>query len=113
MVQKSALKRTSPARISMQLDPLVKPRSVAIVGATERAGPGRALIESLGAIGFTGPIYPVNQNYTTVLNLKCYPTLVELPEAPDIVVFSIRNPLIPAQMELAVKRGARAAVIYD
>ncbi len=97
----------------MKLDPLVKPRSVAVVGATERAGPGRALIELLGAIGFSGPVYPVNPNYTTVLNLKCYPTLMELPEAPDIVVFSIRNPLIPAQMQLAVKRGARAAVIYD
>jgi acyl-CoA synthetase (NDP forming) len=97
----------------MQLDPLVKPRSVAIVGATDRGGPGRAVMESLGAIGFTGPIYPVNPNYATVLNIKCYPTLMELPEAPDIVVFSIRNPLIPEQMRLAVKRGARAAVIYD
>ena len=97
----------------MQLDPLVKPRSVAIVGATDRGGPGRAVMESLGAIGFTGPIYPVNPNYATVLNIKCYPTLMELPEAPDMVVFSIRNPLIPDQMRLAVKRGARAAVIYD
>jgi acyl-CoA synthetase (NDP forming) len=97
----------------MQLDPLVKPRSVAIVGATDRGGPGRAVMESLGAIGFTGPIYPVNPKYATVLNLTCYPSLIELPEAPDIVVFSIRNPLIPEQMRLAVKRGARAAVIYD
>ena len=110
MVQKlSQHGQTSP----MQLDPLVKPRSVAIVGATDRGGPGRAVMESLGAIGFTGPIYPVNPNYTTVLNIKCYPTLMELPEAPDMVVFSIRNPLIPDQMRLAVKRGARAAVIYD
>ena len=97
----------------MKLDPLVKPRSVAIVGATDRGGPGRAVIESLGAIGFTGPIYPVNPKYPTVLNIKCYPSLTELPEAPDIVVFSIRNPLIPEQMRLAVRRGARAAVIYD
>jgi acyl-CoA synthetase (NDP forming) len=97
----------------MQLDPLVKPRSVAIVGATDRGGPGRAVMESLGAIGFTGPIYPVNPKYSTVLNIKCYPSLAELPEAPDIVVFSIRNPLIPEQMRLAVARGARAAVIYD
>jgi acyl-CoA synthetase (NDP forming) len=97
----------------MKLDPLVKPRSVAIVGATDRAGPGRTVIESLGAIGFTGTIYPVNPKYPTVLNIKCYPSLTELPEAPDIVVFSIRNPLIPEQMRLAVKRGARAAVIYD
>jgi acyl-CoA synthetase (NDP forming) len=97
----------------MRLDPLVKPRSVAIVGATDRGGPGRAVMESLGAIGFTGPIYPVNPKYKTVLNVACYPSLTDLPEAPDIVVFSIRNPLIPEQMRLAVKRGARAAVIYD
>ena len=97
----------------MQLDPLVNPRSVAIVGATDRGGPGRTVIESLGSIGFTGPIYPVNPKYPTVLNIKCYPSLTDLPEAPDIVVFSIRNPLIPEQMRLAVQRGARAAIIYD
>lgn len=97
----------------MRLDPLVKPRSVAIVGATDRGGPGRAVMESLGAIGFTGAIYPVNPKYPTVLNTTCYPSLTDLPEAPDVVVFSIRNPLIPEQMRLAVKRGARAAVIYD
>ena len=97
----------------MPLEALVKPRSVAIVGATDRPGPGRSIVESLGAIGFTGAIYPVNPKYPTVLNHVCYPTLTDLPEAPDVVVFSIRNPLIPEQMRLAVKRGARAAVIYD
>ena len=59
------------------------------------------------------PIYPVNPKYPSMLNLTCYPSLTDLPEAPDMVVFSIRNPLIPEQMRLAVKRGARAAVIYD
>jgi acetate---CoA ligase (ADP-forming) len=97
----------------MRLDALVKPGSVAIVGATDRGGPGVAVMESLGAIGFTGPIYPVNPKYTTVRNIKCYPSLTDLPEAPDIVVFSIRNPLIPEQMRLAVERGVGAAVIYD
>ena len=65
----------------MQLDALVKPRSVAIVGATDRPSPARTIIESLGAIGFTGPIYPVNPKYPTVLNLTCYPSLTDLPEA--------------------------------
>src|ERR1700683_907827 len=110
MVQKLSEHRQTSAS---QLDPRVKPRSVAVVGATDRGGPGRAVMESLGAIGFTGPIYPVNPNYATVLTIKFYPTLMELPEARDIVVFSIRNPLIPEQMRLAVSRGARAAVIYD
>src|SRR6516165_11411509 len=97
----------------MRLDPLVKPRSVAIVGATDRVSPARAVIESLGALGFSGAIYPVNPKYHTVLNHVCYPSLAELPEAPDVVVFSIRKTLIPEQMRRAVDRGARAAVIYD
>jgi acyl-CoA synthetase (NDP forming) len=97
----------------MRIDSLVKPRSVAIVGATDRPSPARSVIESLGALGFTGPIYPVNPKYQTVLNHVCYPSLAELPEAPDVVVFSVRKTLIPDQMRRAVDRGARAAVIYD
>src|SRR4029453_8430710 len=110
---KTAQNCCSDKGVPMPLDPLVKPRSVAIVGATDRPGPGRTIIESLGAIGFTRPISPGNPKYPPVLNLTCYPTLTALPEAPDMVVFSIRNPLIPEQVRLAVKRGARAAVIYD
>src|SRR5437870_6053517 len=97
----------------MQLDPLVKPRSIAIVGATDRPGPARSVIESLGVIGFAGTIYPVNPKYPTVRNLVCYPSLTDLPEAPDIVVFSIRKPLLREQMRHAVERAARAAGIYD
>src|SRR5262249_14888870 len=97
----------------MQLDPLVKPRSVAIVGATDRVGPGPSVIESLDAIAFTGAIYPVNPKYQPVRNLVCYPSLPALPEPPDVVVFSIRKPLLLEQVRLAAKRGARAAVIYD
>ena len=97
----------------MQLDPLLKPRSVAVVGATDRPGAGRMIVESLGSIGFTGQIYPVNPKYQTVLNHVCYPSLADLPAPPDVVVFCIRNPLVPEQLRLAVKHGARAAVIYD
>src|SRR5262249_30440046 len=105
--------KARPRVSNMQIDPLVKPRSVAIVGATDRVGPARSVIESLGAIGFAGPIYPVNPKYQTVRNLVCYPSLTDLPEAPDVVVFSIRKPLLLEQVRLAAKRGARSAVIYD
>jgi acyl-CoA synthetase (NDP forming) len=97
----------------MRIDALVAPRSVAIVGATDRPSPSRSLIEALAAIGFAGPIYPVNPKYQTVLNHVCYPTLTDLPEAPDIVVLSVRNSLVPEQIRMAAKRGARSAVIYD
>src|SRR5262249_16962149 len=105
--------KARPRVSNMQLDPLVKPRSIAIVGATDRVGPARSVIESLGAIGFAGPIYPVNPTYQTGPNLVRSPTLPDRPEAPGVVVFSTRKPLLPEQVRLAVKRGARAAVIYD
>src|SRR5262249_42380924 len=97
----------------MQIDPLVKPRSIAIVGAAIRLAPASSVLQSLGAIDFAEPIYLVNPKYQPVRNLVCYPSLTDLPEAPDVVVFSIRKPLLPEQVRLAVKRGARAAVIYD
>ena len=57
----SLLFRRKPAQsLQMQLDPLVNPRSVAIVGATDRARPRPLRVKSLGAIGFSGTIYPVN-----------------------------------------------------
>src|SRR5262249_60183164 len=43
----------------MQINRLVKPRSIAIEGPRDRVGPRRSVIESPGAIGFPGPIYPV------------------------------------------------------
>src|SRR5262249_58934303 len=82
-------------------------------GAPVGIGPARSVIEPFGAIGFAGPIYPVTPNDQPVRNLVCSPSLPDLPEAPDVVVFSIRKPLLPEQVRLAVKRGARAAVIYD
>src|ERR1041384_738225 len=91
----------------MPIEALVKPPSLRLVGA------GRAGLAPRGALGLAGAIYPVNPKYPTVMNHVCYPSLTDLPEAPDVVVFSIRNPLIPEQVRLAIKRGARAAVIYD
>ena len=94
----------------MSLDALLRPKSIAVIGASERPSLGRSLIVSAERIGFEGRIYPINPKYPEILGQRCYPSVEYLPEAPDVVVFSIRNPLIPEQVRLAVKRGARAAV---
>ena len=51
----------------MPLDALFRPRSVAVVGASEKPTIGRRLIHSLDRIGFRGAVYPINPNYATVL----------------------------------------------
>lgn len=70
------------------LDELFAPRSVALVGATETAGSvGRTVMANLIA-SFQGSIYPVNPKRPTVLGVKAYPALSELPERPDLVVIA-------------------------
>jgi acyl-CoA synthetase (NDP forming) len=92
---------------------LLNPRSVAVLGASERASVGRGMVEALERIGFGGAIYPVNPKYTSVGGRNCYASLRELPEPPDVVSFCIRNDGVLENLRAAADHGARAAVIYD
>jgi acyl-CoA synthetase (NDP forming) len=51
----------------MSLDRLLRPRSIAILGASERPSVGRTLVEALEGVGFRGEVYPVNPRYETLL----------------------------------------------
>jgi acyl-CoA synthetase (NDP forming) len=97
----------------MRLDPLFKPRSIAVVGASEKPTIGRRLIASLDRIGFTGSVFPVNPAYATVSGRQCYASIAELPEAPDVAVFCVGHARVLDPLFAAAERGARAAVIYD
>ena len=66
---------------SHPLDPLFAPRSVAIVGATERAGSvGRSVLWNLLSNPFGGTVFPVNSKRPNVLGIKAYPSVSELPD---------------------------------
>jgi acyl-CoA synthetase (NDP forming) len=97
----------------MSLDALFKPQSIAVVGASEKPTIGRRLMTSLERIGFSGRIYPVNPGYATVMNRTCYPSVADLPEAPDIAVFCLGNARVLDAVTAAAARGVKAAVIYD
>jgi acyl-CoA synthetase (NDP forming) len=97
----------------MRLEALFQPRSVAVVGASEKPTVGRRIVASLDRIGFAGAVYPVNPAYPSVLGHPCYASLAELPEAPDIGVFCLGHARIFDAFVAAAKRGMRAAVIYD
>jgi acetate---CoA ligase (ADP-forming) len=97
----------------MRLDPLFKPKSIAIIGASEKPTIGRRLIASLDRIGFDGAVYPINPNYATVAGRQCYASLAELPEAPDLAAFCVGHERVLGPLGAAAKRGVKAAVIYD
>jgi acyl-CoA synthetase (NDP forming) len=97
----------------MNLEALFTPTSVAVVGASERPTIGRRLIASLDRIGFSGVILPVNPNYSSVSGRRCYASLAELPEIPDVAAFCVGHERILDPFLAAAQLGVKAAVIYD
>jgi acyl-CoA synthetase (NDP forming) len=97
----------------MRLEALFQPRSIVVVGASEKPTIGRRLIASLDRIGFTGAIFPVNPNYPTVLGHRCYASIAELPEAPDVAVFCVSHERVIEPLAMAAQSGVKGAVIYD
>ena len=95
-----------------RLSSLFKPAFLAVVGASEKPGPGLQVIENLRALGFEGDIIPVNPKYEKVLGLKCFPSLTAVKEAGlpvDMVAILLgRNNVLPV-MEEAVAIGVKAA----
>src|SRR3974377_168215 len=78
------------------LDAIFAPKSVAVVGATEKAGSvGRTVLWNLMNTPFGGPIYPVNPTRPSVLGIKAYPKLSSLPEKPELIVVTTPAPTIP------------------
>jgi acyl-CoA synthetase (NDP forming) len=97
-----------------RLDPLLRPRSIAVIGASRRPGSvGHTLIRHLRLGEFDGPVYPVNPNYEDIEGLACYPTPGELPAVPDLAVFAIPDARLEPAFEAALAAGARGAVILS
>lgn len=97
---------------SVQLDRLLAPRSVAVVGASTRPGWGLRTIQNLEAIGFEGDIVAVNPRYGSVGGHRCFASLREVPSPPDAVVFAIPAAGIPDGVAEAIAVGIPAAVVY-
>ena len=97
-----------------RLDPLLRPRSVAIVGASARADSlGEWALKNLLKGGYEGRIYPINPGRDELQGHRCYAALAELPETPDLVVFAVADHRIEAALDEAIAAGVRAAVIQS
>ena len=96
----------------LKLSSLFKPAFLAVVGASEKPGPGLQVIENLRVLGFKGKIIPVNPKYEKVLGLQCFPSLTAVKEAGfsvDMVAILLgKNNVLPVAQEAAAT-GVKAA----
>jgi acetyltransferase len=94
------------------LEAVFRPRSVAIIGASERAGSvGSVVLRNVVDGGFAGEIFPVNPKYRTLRGLTCYAAVRDLPSAPDLAVIATPPATIPELIASLADRGCRGAVI--
>ncbi len=93
---------------------LFRPRSVAIVGASDDAVriSGRPL-RYLREGGYGGTILPVNPKRDVVQGLKAYPSIAALPEAPEVAILAVPAHLIPAAVQQCADRGVKAVIVFS
>ena len=96
-----------------RLDPLLKPSSVALLGASERENsPGRVLAEMIIQSDFSGDIFPINPGSSTILGLPCFKSLDSLPKQVEHVIIALGTNKLEQALQQVVDHGAKAVTIY-
>ena len=102
---------TNSASNSDNLTALLKPRNIALIGASERAPHAAALMRNLFRFGFPKDrIYPVNPRYEQLFDLPCYPSVGAVPGDVDLAVVAIPRDGTVQVMEECAAKGVRAAL---
>jgi len=92
---------------------MLEARSVALVGASSRPGSlGERMVAEVSRSPAAPRIYPVNPRYRQIAGLTCHPSLADLPETVDLVLFGVPDSALAEQLSLAARRGDRSAVIF-
>ena len=96
------------------LDAIFAPRSVAVIGATEKPGTvGRAILWNLITSPFGGSVFPVNPNRPHVLGIKSYAGIKDVPEAVDLALVITPAEPVPGVIRDCAERGVRAAIVIS
>lgn len=91
---------------------LMRPRSVAVIGASGTPGKiGHSVLRNLLDGGFAGEIHPVHPTADDILGRKAYRSVLDVPGEVDVAVFAIPAPLVPAALEEAGRKGVPNAVL--
>jgi acetyl coenzyme A synthetase (ADP forming)-like protein len=98
--------------MSEGLDFILRPRSVAVIGASRTRGTiGAEVLHNLLANGFTGAVYPVNPHAHAVQGVRAYPTVQAVPDEIDLAVVVVPAGQVPAVVDDCVAKGVRGLVV--
>jgi acetyltransferase len=103
--------------VSIRRSPLASiftPKSVAVVGATDREGSvGCTVLQNLLGSPFGGPVWPVNPRRDSILGVPAYKSIKNLPGVPDLIVVTTPAGTVPAIIQEAVDFGVPSAIVIS
>jgi acyl-CoA synthetase (NDP forming) len=98
--------------MSSELEGFFYPRTVALIGATDKAAkPARTILENLAH--FDGAVYPVNPKHKTLLGHHCYASVAEIPESIDLAIVALPAPLVECEIDTLKERGIRRLIVIS
>jgi acetyltransferase len=96
------------------LDCIFRPKSIAVIGASrERGTIGREILHNLLDYGFQGTLFPVNPKADVVNSIKCYPSILDVPDAVDLAIVVVPRSRVIRVVEECGKKGVRGLVIIS
>jgi acetyltransferase len=96
------------------LTPLLDPRSVGIIGASERDGAiGTLIVRNMLEAGYTGRLFAVNPKHDEVQGVPCYATVEEVPHRLDLAVIATRADTVPMMVDCCGRAGVKAVVVVS
>src|ERR1017187_7201794 len=99
-------------RNGSRLEPVFRPNSVAVIGASNRAGTvGHDLFRNILLSGYSGTLYPVNPKATSIAGVHAYTNVGEIPDDIDLALILVPSTAVPQVLEDCGKKGVSGAVI--
>ena len=91
----------------------LSPKSIAIIGASDKEGSvGRAITSNIMK-GYTGKIFPISPTRETVFDKKAYKTVIDVPEEIDLAVIITKNDVVPSVLEECGKKKIKGAIVIS
>ena len=98
--------------VNQQLNVFLSPKSVAVIGATERQGSwGSFIMKGLLSRPYQGTIYPVNRNAGSVFGLRAYKDVEQIPESPELAIFTIPEVSVEETIRKCGQKGVRGITV--
>jgi acetate---CoA ligase (ADP-forming) len=103
---------TPVKKIANDLDSLFKPRSIAIIGASQKElSIGNVIIKNLLSYGYTGSIYPINPKVDEIRGLKAFPSIFDIPGDVDLAHVIVPAKSVPQVIEDCGRKGIKSVII--